>query len=279
FNAIVSVGMTLVIITAGIDLSVGSVMALAECMLGLSAVKFGWGLSIGVIIGLMVGLLCGFVNGILVTVTRLPPFIATLGMMSIARGLALVVTGGFSITLLNSRGIGILHWLGDGLLSDKLAIPLLGAVPMPVLIMTLVVIIGWVLLSHGRLGRYIYAVGGNEEAARLSGVNVGATKLIVYSICGFLAGLAGMLLSGRVRSVRPTDGYMWELDAIAAVVIGGTSLMGGRGSVIGTFFGAALIAILRNGLVLLHVSAFWQQVVIGSVIIIAVMFDTLGRRQ
>ncbi|MCS7254147.1 MAG: ABC transporter permease [Armatimonadota bacterium] len=279
FNTIVSVGMTMVIITAGIDLSVGSVMALCECVLAHIAVKLDKGLLIGVPAGLAVALLCGLINGSLVAFVRLPPFIASLGMMSIARGLALVLTGGFSISLLQAEGIDLFHWLGDGLLVERLPVPLVGYFPMPVLIAGAVVVFGYTMLTYTRFGRYVYAIGGNEEAARLSGVNVVGVKLTVYCICSTLAGLSGVLLSGRVRSVRPTDGQMWELDAIAAVVIGGTSLMGGRGSVIGTLFGAALIAILRNGLVLLRVSAFWQQVVIGCVIILAVMFDRLVRKR
>lgn len=279
FNAIVSVGMTMVIITAGIDLSVGSVMALCECVLAHIAVKLQMGLLIGVPAGLAVALLCGLINGSLVAFVKLPPFIATLGMMSIARGLALVLTGGFSISLLQAKGIELFHWLGDGLLAERLPVPVIGYFPVPVLIAGAVIVTGYTMLTYTRFGRYVYAIGGNEEAARLSGVNVTHVKLAVYCICSMLAGLSGVLLSGRVRSVRPTDGQMWELDAIAAVVIGGTSLMGGRGSVIGTLFGAALIAILRNGLVLLRVSAFWQQVVIGCVIILAVMFDRLVRRR
>jgi len=279
FNIIVSVGMTMVIITSGIDLSVGSVMALCECIFAYIAVTYGLGLAVGVPVGLLVAILCGFINGALVAFVRLPPFIATLGMMSIARGLALVFTGGFSISLLQAHGIDLFHWLGDGLLSEKLALPIIGGLPMPVLIAGFVVLVGHIILSYTRFGRYVYAIGGNEEAARLCGVNVALVKLSVYCMCGFLAGLSGVLLGGRVRSVRPTDGQMWELDAIAAAVIGGTSLIGGRGSVIGTFFGAALIAILRNGLVLLRVSAFWQQVIVGCVIILSVMFDRLVRRR
>lgn len=278
-NTIVSVGMTMVIITAGIDLSVGSVAALCECVLAHIAVKLKMGLFVGVPTGLMIALFCGLTNGMLVAFVRLPPFIATLGMMSIARGLALVLTDGFSTSLLEAKGIDLLHWFGDGLFGERIPIPLIGYFPMPVLIAGAIVVLGHIMLTHTRIGRYIYAIGGNEEAARLSGVNVVGIKLLVYCICSTLAGLSGVLLSGRVRSVRPTDGFMWELDAIAAVVIGGTSLMGGRGNIIGTLFGAALIAILRNGLVLLRVSAFWQQVIIGCVIILAVMFDRLGRRQ
>ncbi|MEZ8222237.1 ribose transport system permease protein [Candidatus Fervidibacteria bacterium JGI MDM2 JNZ-1-D12] len=266
FNAIMAAGVSVVIITAGIDLSIGSVWALSSVIMAYVCVnaKLAWTTS--VLIGLLVGLTCGIVNGCGVTLLRIPPFVATLGMMSIARGLAEVITGGFQISGLPDA----FQWWGQG--------DILG-VPVPVIVAVVIIILTWAILKFTQLGRYIYAVGGNESAAHLSGVPVRKVKLFAYAYCGTLAALAGLLATARMGSARPSDALGYELDAIAASVIGGISLMGGQGSVLGTAVGAALIGVLRNGMVLLDVSAFWQKVVIGIVIIIAVALDYLVWRR
>lgn len=266
FNAIMAAGVSVVIITAGIDLSIGSVWALSSVIMAYVCVnaKFPWTTS--VLVGLLVGLTCGIINGCGVTLLRIPPFVATLGMMSIARGLAEVITGGFQISGLPDA----FQWWGQG--------DILG-VPVPVIVAIGIIILTWAILKFTQLGRYIYAVGGNESAAHLSGVAVRKVKLFAYAYCGTLAALAGLLATARMGSARPSDALGYELDAIAASVIGGISLMGGQGSVLGTAVGAALIGVLRNGMVLLDVSAFWQKVVIGIVIIIAVALDYLVWRR
>ncbi len=266
FNAIMAAGVSVVIITAGIDLSIGSVWALSSVVMAFVCVNKGLAWTLSVLVGLAVGLACGIVNGWGVTLLRIPPFVATLGMMSIARGLAEVITGGFQISGLPDA----FQWWGQG--------DIFG-VPVPVIVAVGIIVLTWALLRFTRLGRYIYAVGGNEAAAHLSGVPVNRVKLFAYAYCGTLAALAGLLATARMGSVRPSDALGYELDAIAASVIGGISLMGGQGSVLGTAIGAALIGVLRNGMVLLDVSAFWQKVVIGIVIIIAVALDYLVWRR
>jgi ribose/xylose/arabinose/galactoside ABC-type transport system permease subunit len=266
FNAIMAAGVSVVIITAGIDLSIGSVWAFSSVVMAHLCVNAHWSWQQAAIVGLGVGLLCGLVNGLGVTLLRLPPFVATLGMMSIARGLAEVMTGGFQISGLPNA----FQFWGQGDFLD---------VPVPVWVAAAVIVITWALLRFTRIGRHLYAVGGNEAAAHLSGVPVRRVKLFAYAYCGLLASLAGLLATARLGSVRPSDALGYELDAIAASVIGGISLMGGQGSVLGTAIGATLIGVLRNGMVLLDVSAFWQKVVIGVVILIAVALDYLVWRR
>jgi ribose/xylose/arabinose/galactoside ABC-type transport system permease subunit len=266
FNAIMAAGVSVVIITAGIDLSIGSVWAFSSVVMAHLCVNAHWSWQQAAIVGLGVGLLCGLVNGVGVTLLRLPPFVATLGMMSIARGLAEVMTGGFQISGLPNA----FQFWGQGDFLD---------VPVPVWVAAAVIVITWALLRFTRIGRHLYAVGGNEAAAHLSGVPVRRVKLFAYAYCGLLASLAGLLATARLGSVRPSDALGYELDAIAASVIGGISLMGGQGSVLGTAIGATLIGVLRNGMVLLDVSAFWQKVVIGVVILIAVALDYLVWRR
>jgi len=266
FNAIMAAGVSVVIITAGIDLSIGSVWAFSSVVMAHLCVNADWSWQRATMAGLGVGLLCGLVNGLGVTLLRLPPFVATLGMMSIARGLAEVMTGGFQISGLPNA----FQFWGQGDFLD---------VPVPVWVAAAVIVITWALLRFTRIGRYLYAVGGNEVAAHLSGVPVRRVKLFAYAYCGLLASLAGLLATARLGSVRPSDALGYELDAIAASVIGGISLMGGQGSVLGTAIGATLIGVLRNGMVLLDVSAFWQKVVIGVVILIAVALDYLVWRR
>ena len=263
--AIVAVGMTFVIITGGIDLSVGSVLAFAGVVMA-DVLHRDVPLPLALAVALGTGLCCGLVNGALITVGRLPPFIATLGMMSVARGTALMFTEGRPV----SGFSGGFRSLATG--------ELLG-VPVSVVIMVGVYVVAHFVLTRTKLGRYTYAIGGNEEAALLSGVNVRVYKAAVYGISGMLSGLAAVILTARLNSAQPIAGMMYELDAIAATVIGGTSLLGGEGTVVGTLIGALIMAVLRNGLNLLGVSSFIQQVVIGSVIIAAVLIDMWLKRR
>jgi ribose transport system permease protein len=263
--AIIAVGMTFVIITGGIDLSVGSVLAFAGVVMA-SALHSDIPLPLALLIGLGVGLLSGVINGLLITIGRLPPFIATLGMMSVARGAALMFTEGRPISGFSERFRSIAT--GEIL-----------KIPAPVVIMIVVYLIAHFVLKRTKLGRYTYAIGGNEEAALLSGINVRLNKTMVYGIAGLLSGLAAILLTARLNSAQPIAGMSYELDAIAATVIGGTSLLGGEGTVSGTLIGALIMAVLRNGLNLLSVSSFFQQVVIGSVIIFAVLIDMALKRR
>jgi len=262
--------MTLVILTAGIDLSVGSVLALGGAVTagllknGIEIPTFNLFIQFSVmgaiIAGLTVSTFLGWINGMAITKFKVPSFIATLAMLTMARGLTMLWTGGFPITGLGDS----FTFIGTGWF--------LG-IPMPVWITAVVVGLAMVLTNKTKLGRYIYAIGGDEEAAYLSGINVKKVKMIVYSLGGLLAGVGGLLVTARLDSAQPNAGVGYELDAIAAVVIGGTSLYGGRGTIMGAVLGALLIGVLNNGLVLLNVSPFWQQVIKGLVILIAVILD------
>jgi ribose transport system permease protein len=258
-NAIIAVGLTFVIISGGIDLSVGSVVAFCGVVLA-SLLQREVPVPLAILGGLATGLACGVVNGLLITFGRLPPFIATLGMMSVARGGALLYTEGRPISGF-SEGF---RWLAT---SEILF------VPVPVVLMVVVYAIAHFVLRRTRFGRYAFAIGGNEEAALLSGVPVRFHKTMVYGACGLLSALASIVLTARLNSAQPIAGMNYELDAIAATVIGGTSLLGGQGSVIGTLIGALIMGVLRNGLNLIGVSSFSQQVLIGAVIILAVLMD------
>ena len=258
-NAIIAAGMTLVILTAGIDLSVGSVLAFSGAIIA-GLLSAGQPLLVGIAAGLLLGAVLGLVNGLIVTRGGVQPFIATLGMLTIARGATLVYTDGRPITGLPDAFV----WLGAG---D------VGRIPVPVIIMALVFVAAYVVLTQTVLGRYIYAIGGNEEAARLSGVNVTLYKTLAYVLSGVLAATSGIILTARLNSAQPTAGGGYELDAIAAVVLGGTTLAGGEGSITGTLLGAFIIGVLNNGLNLLNVSSFYQQVVKGVVILLAVLLD------
>ncbi|PRX17480.1 ribose transport system permease protein [Orenia metallireducens] len=263
--AIVAVGQTLVIITAGIDLSVGSIIGftgIATTMLMAAGIP----VFIAIILGLAVGALLGYINGTLITKIDIPPFIVTLGMLSIARGFIMVLTQGWPISEVPDS----FTFLGQGYI--------LG-IPVPVIIMVAIMILGHIFLNSTNLGRYIYAIGGNEEAAELSGLNVKKIKTLVYTITGFLAGVSGIIMASRLSSGQPNAGDGWELDTIAAVVIGGTSLMGGEGTIFGTFLGAAIMAVLRNGLVLLNVSVYWQTIAIGAIVIGAVAMDRIRQKR
>ena len=262
-NAVVAVGMTFVILSGGIDLSVGSLLALAGILLAL-ALQEGFSLLPALAFAFLVGGACGLANGLLVTRGRLPPFIATLGMMSVARGAALLLTEGRPISGFEA-----------GLRS--LATGRMLLVPAAVVVTALVYVVAHIVLRRTVFGRYVYAIGGNEEAARFSGVPVRTSKTLVYVVSGLASAVAAALLTARLNSAQPIAGVMYELDAIAAVVIGGTSLRGGLGGVGGTLVGALIMGVLRNGLNLLGISSFLQQVVIGLVIVGAVLLDAALR--
>jgi ribose transport system permease protein len=279
--AYLGIGATCVIITGGIDLSVGAILALAGVIAAL-AVKAGAPVAVGLLAGVLVGVACGAVNGLCVTLLKLPPFIATLGMMLLARGVALQITDAKAI-----GGLGeSFAELGNGSLLRMVRIDpdgfpeiLFPGIPYPVLLMVVLAIAVTVLLGRTTLGRHIYAVGSNREAARLSGVNVPGVTLFAYVLSGALAGLAGCVLASRLVTAQPSEGVMYELDAIAAAVIGGTSLTGGVGTISGTVIGAFVIGILRNGLNMGGVSAFVQQIVIGLVILLTVWIDQMRHRR
>jgi len=264
--AIVSVGMSYVIITGGIDLSVGSVAALSGVITGVFLKNIGWNLAAAIVFGILAGAACGLLSGLLVTSRiKMPPFISTLAMMSIARGLALVITSGRPIFNLPDS----FKFLGG---SSVLGIPV------PIIIMVLIYVLAHVNLSHGKVGLYFYAIGGDEDAARVSGINTNRVKMLAYVISGVCAAVAGIILASRVMVSEPIAGFGYELDAIASVIIGGANLFGGEGMIAGTLIGAIIIGILRNGLNLLNVSTYVQQVVIGVVIAGMVSISILRRK-
>lgn len=275
-NLCLSIGMTLVILTGGIDLSVGAMLGLAGAVAA-GLLKNGFALKIfGVVLqftpfgamvaGILVGLALGWFNGIAITRFKLPPFVATLGMLSIARGFTMLWTGGFPVTDLGPK----FGFIGAGFFFG---------VPMAVWISAALVAIFYFISRRTTLGRYIYAVGGSEKATAFSGINVNRVKVCVYALGGALAAVAGLIVTARLDAADPKAGLGYELDSIAAVVIGGTSLSGGRGSILGTVLGCLIIGVLNNGLFLLDVSPFWQQVVKGFVILAAVAADKLGARK
>ena len=264
-NAIIAAGMTFVIISGGIDLSVGSIVALSGVALGVMWQGNQAPMWPGIVVALAVGAACGVVNGALISIGRLPPFIATLGMMSVARGAALLFTEGRPISGFDEQ-------------FRLVATGHVGFVPAPVIVMVVVYALAHLVLTRTTFGRYVYAIGGNEEAARLSGVAVRFHKTAIYAVSGAMSAIAAVVLTARLNSAQPIAGMMYELDAIAAAVIGGTSLMGGEGSLFGTLVGALIMGVLRNGLNLLGVSSFLQQIVIGGVIVGAVLVDTMLKR-
>ncbi|MGY4794675.1 ABC transporter permease [Lysinibacillus sp. FSL K6-0057] len=266
-NALLAIGMLLPILTAGIDLSVGSILAVSIMVMGIVSVNMQMGAVAGIAVCLLIGAGFGLLNGLLLTKLRLPhPFISTLGTMNIARGIALIITAAAPIA-------------GFPYLVQFLGSEFVGPIPVSFLLVIAVYIIFHIFLTRTQTGRYIYAIGGNKEAARLSGINVDRVLIIVYTISGFMAALAGLVMVGRVNSAFPLAGLSYELDAIAAVIIGGASFFGGVGTVWGTLIGALIIAVLRNGLNLLNVSADFQMTVIGVVIIAAVFVDVLRQRK
>lgn len=265
-NGILAVGMTFVILAAGVDLSVGSVLAFS----GMVAAGFvhgaaPHGVGYGIAAGLLAGAACGAVNGLVVSGFRLPSFVVTLGMLSAARGMVQIWNDGMSIPGLSDSFL----FIGQGRIAG---------VPIPVLLFILVLSAAWVVLRHSRFGRHVYAVGGNEKSAKTSGIATRRVQFCVYTVCGLCAGLAGVVLTARTTSALTQSGIGYELDAIAAVVIGGTSLSGGVGGVIGTLFGALIIGVINNGLDLLGVSSYYQQVIKGTVIVVAVLLDSAARK-
>lgn len=265
FTAILAAGMTIVILTGGIDLSVGSIVALSGVISVLS-LNHGVNPIIAILLGIAVGIVAGFINGYLTAVPKLPSFIVTLGSMTYLRGLALVISGGYPMVLTNST----FKFLGAG--------SILG-IPTPIYIMSLIYLIMFFVLKYTMFGRHVYAIGGNEEAARLTGIKVEKTLIKVYTISGLLAGLTGVVLAGRLFSGQPTAGMEYELQAIAAVILGGTSFVGGFGRIQGTLIGVLIIAVLNNGLTLLNVDSYWQKVVTGAVIVAAVLLDRLRTKR
>lgn len=274
-NICISVGMTLVILTAGIDLSVGSVLAFTGAIVA-GLLKFGiempsydlyigFTLLGGVLAGTLVGAALGAFNGLVITKFKVPPFVATLAMLTIARGFTMLWTKGYPISSLGKE----FAYIGTGWF---LGIPIL------VWIAAVIVILAIILTNRTAFGKYIYAIGGNESAAKLSGINIHQVKLWVYTLAGILAAVGGIMVTSRLNSAQPNAGLSYELDSIAAVVIGGTSLSGGRGTITGTVLGAMIIGVLNNGLVLMDVSPFWQQVVKGAVILLAVIIDKANHK-
>ncbi len=274
FIAIMAFGECMVVITAGIDLSIGSIFGLsAVCSALMMKFLLGTGIFsvdsvalavICLLTGMVVGALLGCVNALFITKTRLPPFIATLGMLSIARGLAEAATFGWPISVPSP----VFRFLGQGFL---------GFIPVSALIMILLALASTFFLRKTIPGRYVFAIGSNEEAARLSGINVDGMKFLVYALSGLFAGIGGMLLVARLGVAQSSAGFGYELDGVAAVVIGGASLMGGEGSILGVVLGAAIMGVIRNGLVLLNVSAYWQKTAIGAVLIGAIVLDQLRK--
>lgn len=273
-NGVLALGVTFVIVTSGIDLSVGTVMTLSSVMTGVFITFWRMPILVGVIGGLITGGICGLVNGMMIAKLKIPPFIATLGMLNVAKGLSLVISG-----------LKPIYFLDAPLFNTIAMGSVLGSVfkgfdiPNAVLILFAGAIIASIILTKTIVGRYTFALGSNEEAARLSGVNVDAWKIAVYSLCGLFAGLAGVLIASRINSAQPALGQGYELDAIAAAVIGGTSLSGGEGTMLGTIIGAFIISTLNNGLRILSVPQEWQTVVTGGIIILAVYLDILRRRR
>jgi ribose transport system permease protein len=264
--AIIAVGQTMVILTAGIDLSVGSVAGLSGVVGCMAMSDWGMPMILGIVVGVLIGAVAGVVNGVLVTRATLPPFIATLGMMGVARGLTFIVSGAVAIYGLP----GSFRNVGEGEI---------GPIPLPLLYLIVIAVAGHLVLSRTRLGRYTYAIGSNKDAARLSGIPINRILTSVYVISGALAGLGGMIAASRVHSGQPNYGVGLELDVIAACVIGGSSLFGGQGTIGGTLIGAFLMGVIRDGAVLLNITQYYQQVVIGVIIWVAVYWDQLRRRR
>ncbi len=259
-NLFLACGMTMVIILGGIDLSVGSIIALSGCISAGCVARYNLPLVAALIVGLLVGLLVGMFNGLIISRTTIPAFIVTLATMNIAKGLAYVYTGGSPVRVVTKEW----QFLGAGYV---------GMFPTPVIMLVIVLVITAVIMNRTKMGRHLYAVGGNQQAAEFSGIRVARVKFFVHAFSGLMAGLAGVVLASRMYSGQPTAGDGAEMDAIAAVVVGGTSMAGGSGKIGGTIIGGLIIGVLNNGLNLLNVNSFWQYVVKGVVILLAVFLD------
>jgi ribose transport system permease protein len=264
-NGVLAVGMTFCILIGGIDLSVGSMLSLSGVMVAI-CLRVNMNPVMACLVAVLVGAFCGLLNGLMVTFGRLPPFIATLGMLSIAQGTALILTSGRALFGM----LGSIVPIGSGKL---------GIIPYIWIIMLVCFVVAYFILEHTRAGRYIYTIGGNAEAARLSGIRINVYKGLPFLISGITAGLAGVMMSARLNSAEPTVGSGMEMDAIAAVIIGGTSFTGGTGTISGTFIGALIMSVLRNGMIHMGVGSYPQQIVIGSIVVIMVMVDTLSKNK
>ncbi|MCY9669534.1 ABC transporter permease [Paenibacillus alginolyticus] len=262
-NGLLALGITFVIITGGIDLSIGSIMAIVIVSVGLLLTKYGMSPVLSIVLGLVIGALIGAMNGLLVTKIKLQPFIATLATMSAFRGVAYIITKGWPVL-----GVPVsFRAMMDG--------DIMGFFPIAILILIAFALIGHILLKNMRFGTFVYAIGGNEEATKLSGVNVDFNKTLTYAICGIGAALAGMVMLARLGTGEPTAGQGYELNAIAAAAIGGTSLAGGKGSMVGTLLGVLLLSALKTGLVVVGVDAFWQYIATGAIIAVAAYFEII----
>lgn len=262
-NGVLAVGISVVIFTGGIDISVGSILALVGIIMGKLMVDMGIHPVIAIAAGMLVGLACGTFNGLMISKYKLQPMIATLGMMSMARGAALTIANGKTITGY-SKGF---RWIGSGMIPGT-------KIPVQIIFMLILYAVAFYIMKYRKFGRYIYAIGGNEEATRLSGINVTKYKMLAYTVSGFTCALASIVLVSKLNSAQSSAGEGYEMDAIASAVIGGASLTGGFGSVWGTLMGAIIIGVIRNGLNLLNVSSYLQQLILGAVIIVAVLFDS-----
>ena len=265
-NLYLACGMTMVIILGGIDLSVGSIVALSGCVAAAGVARYGLPIPVAILIGLIIGTITGMVNGMIISKTTIPAFIVTLATMNIAKGFAYVYTGGSPVRVVSKSW----QFIGAGYI---------GAFPTPVVILVFVLIVTGILMNKTKFGRQLYAVGGNVQAAKFSGISVSRVKFWVHTYSGLMAGLAGVVLASRMYSGQPTAGDGAEMDAIAAVVVGGTSMAGGSGKIGGTIIGALIIGFLNNGLNLLNVNSFWQYVVKGVVILMAVFIDFFRNRK
>ncbi|MFC4802076.1 ABC transporter permease [Neobacillus sp. GCM10023253] len=265
-NGILAVGMTFVILTGGIDLSVGSVMAFTGTIMVGMMINMGMPPIAAVLIGIVLGAVLGYINGLFIAHARIPAIIVTLAMMEVARGAALLYTGGYPLSGVSKS----YAFIGRGYL--------FGVIPMPAVIMILVFIAAYIILNHLPIGRYIYAIGGNEEAVRLSGVKVKKIKIFVYLVSGITAAISGLIMTSRLSSGQPMAGEGYELDAIAAVVLGGTSIAGGRGHIFGTILGALLLGVLSNGLNLMGVSPYVQRVLKGAIIVAAIYYSSFRQK-
>lgn len=266
-SSIIAIGMTMVILLGGIDLSVGSVVAFASVVIGYVMVTLQMPIWVAILAGLVIGVLVGSINGLLIIRTGVPSFIVTLGMMGLARGAALVITKGSTISGLPPAYLQI----GQGYVGDL--------VPIPVIIMIVIAVAAHIMLSRTTFGRRIYFIGSNEEAARLSGINVNRIKVIIFALAATLAATEAVIETARMSTAQPASGVGYELTAIGAVIIGGASMLGGEGTILGTILGATLLGLITNGLILLGVSAYWQQVFSGAIIILAVALDTWRRNR